>query len=76
MTRAAPWSEREGSEREHGKERVDSTVKEGRFQGGKGGQAKRASLGQVEGKHERVSGRKSSPGRSAESWCDSKSGQT
>ena len=30
---------------EHEKERVDSTVKEGRFQGGKGGQAKRASLG-------------------------------
>ena len=33
-------SEREGSEREHGEERVDSTVKEGRFQGGKRGQAK------------------------------------
>ena len=27
-------------------------------------------------KHERVSGRKSSPGRSAESWFHSKSGQT
>ena len=36
-----------GSEREHGKERVDSTVKEGRFQGGKGVQARRASLGEV-----------------------------
>ena len=33
--RAAPWQERGGSEREH-EERVDSTVKEGRFQGGKG----------------------------------------
>ena len=33
------------SEREHGEGRVDSTVKEGRFQGGLGGQAKRASLG-------------------------------
>ena len=33
----------------HGEERVDSTVKEGRFQGGQGGQAKRASLEQVEG---------------------------
>ena len=42
--------EREGgSEREHGVERVDSTVNEGRFQGGKGGQATRASLEQVEG---------------------------
>ena len=41
--------ERGGSEREHGKERVDSTVKEGRFQGGKGGQATRAFLEQVEG---------------------------
>ena len=28
---------------------VDSTVKEGRFQGGQGGQAKKASLGKVEG---------------------------
>ena len=28
--------ERGGSEREHGEERVDTTVKEGRFQGGKG----------------------------------------
>ena len=27
---------------------MDSTVKEGRFQGGKGGQARRASLGDVE----------------------------
>ena len=42
-------SEKEGSEREHGVERVDSTVNEGRFQGGKGGQARRASLEQVEG---------------------------
>ena len=38
-----------GSERVHGKERVDSTEKEGRFQQGKGGQATRASLEQVEG---------------------------
>ena len=38
-----------GSEWKHEKERVDSTVKEGRFQGGKGGQARRASLEQVEG---------------------------
>ena len=41
--------ERVGSEREHKKEMVDPTVKEGRFQGGKGGQAKRASLREVEG---------------------------
>ena len=40
---------RGGSEREHGEERVDSTVNEGRFQGGQGGQARRASLEQVEG---------------------------
>ena len=32
--RAGPWKERGGSEREHGKERVDSTIKEGRFQRG------------------------------------------
>ena len=41
--------ERERSEREHGKKRVDSTNKEGRFQGGKEGQGRRASLEQVEG---------------------------
>ena len=38
-----------GSEQEHGEERVDSTVKEGIFQGGQGGQTRRASLEQVEG---------------------------
>ena len=47
--RAAPWRERGGSEREHGEERVNSTVNEGRFQGGKGGQERRASLEEVEG---------------------------
>ena len=40
--------ERGGSEREHEEKRVDSTVMEGRFQGGKRGQSKRASLEQVE----------------------------
>ena len=38
-----------GSEREHGVGMVDSTVKEGGFQGRQGGQARRASLEQVEG---------------------------
>ena len=47
--RAAPWQERGGSEREHGVERVDSTVNKGRFQGDEGEQARRASLGEVEG---------------------------
>ena len=36
-----------GSEREHGEERVDSTVKEDMFQGGEGGQVKRTSIGEV-----------------------------
>ena len=36
------------SEREHAKERVDSTVNEGRFQGGNGGHTRRTSLEQVE----------------------------
>ena len=35
--RAAPWRERGGSEREHGKEKVDYSMNEGRFQGGKVG---------------------------------------
>ena len=38
--RTAPWRERGESKREHGEERVDSTVKDG--------QARRASLGEVE----------------------------
>ena len=36
-------------EREDEEERVYSTVNEGGFQGGKRGQARRASLGEVEG---------------------------
>ena len=44
-----PWQERGRSEQEHGEERVDSTVNEGKFQTGKGGQARRASLGEVDG---------------------------
>ena len=41
--------ERGRSEREHEEERVHFTAKKGRFQVGKGGQARRASLGEVEG---------------------------
>ena len=41
--------ERERDQSEDGEERVDSTANEGRFHGGKGGQARRASLEQVEG---------------------------
>ena len=47
--RAAPWRVRGGSERDHGEERLDFTVKEGKFQGGKGGHAIRASIEEVEG---------------------------
>ena len=42
-------SERGRSESEHEEKRMDSTVKKGRFQGRKEGQARRASLGKVEG---------------------------
>ena len=48
MGEIPPWRERGGSEREHGEERVNYTVNEGRFQRGKGGQARRASLEEVE----------------------------
>ena len=41
--------ERRGSEREHKEERMDSTVKESRFQGGDAGKARRASLREIEG---------------------------
>ena len=47
--RAAPWRESGESEREHEEEKMNSSVNEGGFQGGKGGQARRASLGEVEG---------------------------
>ena len=42
-------SKRGRSELEHEEVRVDSTVKEGRFQGGDGEQVNRASLGDVKG---------------------------
>ena len=42
------WRERRGSEREDEEERMESTVKEGRFQKGEVEQAKKASLGEVE----------------------------
>ena len=47
--RAASWQEKGRSEQEHGEERVVFTVKEGRFQEGKGERARRVSLGEVEG---------------------------
>ena len=47
--RIAPWGERGRSEQEHEGKRVDSTVNRSRFQGNEGGQARRASLEQVEG---------------------------
>ena len=49
MGESPTLARKRGSERGHGVERVDSTVNEGRFQGGQGGQARRASLEQVEG---------------------------
>ena len=68
--------ERGRSRREHGEERLNSTVNEGRFQGEQGGQAGRTFLPEVQGSLSCVSGHKSSPGRSAESRFHSKSGQT
>ena len=41
--------ERGRLEQEHGEERMDYTVKEGRFKGEMGGHARRASLGEVQG---------------------------
>ena len=37
-----------GSQQKHGEERVDSTVNEGRFREEKGGQARKAFLGEAE----------------------------
>ena len=49
MGESRTLARRGGSEREHEEERVDTTVNEGRFQGGNGGQARRASQGDLEG---------------------------
>ena len=58
-------------------ERVDSTVKKGRFQGGEGGQAMRIFIGEVgESMNRRVRGHKSSPEGSAKTWFYFKSAQT
>ena len=48
MSKGRTLARERGSEWEHKEGRVDSTVKEGRFLGGKGGQARRVSLGEVE----------------------------
>ena len=42
-------AQRGEGEREHGEEKVDFTVKEGRFQGAERGQVRRASLGEAKG---------------------------
>ena len=63
--RARAWSGKGGLDRE------------GRQIPRRTGRASKKSLPRTSRrKHERVSGRKSSPGRSAESWFHSKSGQT
>ena len=49
MNESRTLARKRGSEREHGKERVDPTVKKSRYQGGMGGQARRVFLGEVEG---------------------------
>ena len=74
--RAAPWRERGKSEREHGVERVDSTVNEGKIPRRRGRASNKSLPRTSRREHERVNGRKSSPGRSAESWFHPKSGQT
>ena len=51
-------------------------MKEGVFQGGKEKASKKSLPKGSKRKHERVSGHKSSPGQSAESWFHSMSGQT
>ena len=66
---------REGSERERGEERVCSTVKEGRVPKRRRRASKEISSWGGRRKHERMSGCKSPPGGSTESWFHSKSGQ-
>ena len=63
--RARAWRDKDGL---HGEERQIPRRKVGA--------SKKSLRKRSRRKHERVSGRKSSPGRSAESWFHSKSGQT
>ena len=72
MSESRTLAKERGLDREYEVERVSSTPNKSGFQGGEGEQAKRTSLGKV-GKS--MSGCKSSPGGSGESWFHSKSGQ-
>ena len=68
---AAPWREKGGSEREGGLHNEPRQIPRRK------GRASNKSLPRTSRrKHERWSGRKSSPGRSAEPWFHSNSGQT
>ena len=49
MSECRTLAREEESQREHGEKKMDSTVKEGKFPRGEGGQAKRAPIGEVEG---------------------------
>ena len=49
MSESRSLARKGGSEREHGEKRVDSTMKKGMIQEGPGGEARRASRGEVEG---------------------------
>ena len=69
--RAAPWRVRGGSERDHGEERLDFTVKEGKIPRRKGRARNKSLPRRSRRKHKRVGGRKSSPGQSEGSWFHS-----
>ena len=75
QTSAAPRQKKGGSEQEYGEEKVDPS--EGTQVPRRRGRASKESIrSRSKRKHKRVSGRKSSPGRSAKSWFRSKSDQT
>ena len=65
-----------GSEREHEKEKSQLHSKKRRVSGSRGRADKENLPRKSRRKHERVSGRKSSPGESGKFWYHSKSGQT
>ena len=48
MSESRTFAKERGSQQEYGEEKVDSTVKEGRFQGSEGGQARKAFLEEAE----------------------------
>ena len=75
MNESSSWQEKKGSEREHGEERVYSTVRKTGFREERDG-SKESLPRRRRNRHKRVGGRKNVPERSGESRLYFRLGQT